>query len=244
MVVQFYRYSFDRAKADNELDDFRESEAENQRCIDYIQDAKTGLYANAYENGSVDKDGAYLDKCINEFGLERMMFLAANTVKLSKSDERWSEDVKEWATEFNQGIRHDRPERQYFFSQLNVGIVNTLAKRLMEKFNSGLNLFTCKHCLCEKSDITGKVVVLDHRAMKEAYWSTENQLWLAFGGSGCSPNTRGRAIYATCLYDGDKARWNREHIIGVLKDEFMPDWAKEKLEEIQNPEQRNGMELQ
>lgn len=243
MAVQFYRYSFDRAKADDELDAFRESEQENLRCVDYIQDAQTGLYANAYENWSVDKDGAYLDKCINEFGLERMMYLAANTVKLSKSDERWSEDVKDWAINFNQGISQERPKRKYSFSQLHVGIVNILAKQLMERYN-GLNLFNCKHCEEELGDIKEKIVVLDHRAMKEAYWSTENQLWLAFGGSGCSPNARGRAVYATCLYDGDIARWDREYIIGVLKDEFMPDWAKEKLEEIQNPEQNGGMELQ
>ena len=54
-------------------------------------------------------------------------------------------------------------------------------------------------------------------------------------------------MYATCLYDGDKARWNRENVLGVLKDEYLPDWAREKLEELQNTgpeeEQTGGINL-
>ena len=74
-------------------------------------------------------------------------------------------------------------------------------------------------------------------ALNEEYWSPENQLWLATGGFGCDPNASGRAVYATCLYDGEETRWNRHQIVGVLKDEFMPDWAREKLDELQNPQQ-------
>ena len=44
-------------------------------------------------------------------------------------------------------------------------------------------------------------------------------------------------MYATCLGDGEKTRWDRADFIGVLKDEFLPDWAREKLEALQTPEQ-------
>ena len=30
-----------------------------------------------------------------------------------------------------------------------------------------------------------------------------------------------------------KSRWNRRDFIGVLKDECMPDWARERLRELQ-----------
>lgn len=32
-------------------------------------------------------------------------------------------------------------------------------------------------------------------------------------------------------------RWNRADFIGVLKDEFLPDWAAEKLAELKGVEQ-------
>ena len=34
-------------------------------------------------------------------------------------------------------------------------------------------------------------------------------------------------------------RWNRTDFIGVLKEEFLPDWAKEKLMELKGQEQRD-----
>ena len=63
---------------------------------------------------------------------------------------------------------------------------------------------------------------------------------LAEGGFGCSPTASGRAVYATCLGDGEQKRWNRADFIGVLKDEFLPDWAREKLNELQAQKQRGS----
>ncbi len=62
--------------------------------------------------------------------------------------------------------------------------------------------------------------------------------WEACSGFGCSPTASGRAVYATCLGDGENARWDRSDFIGVLKDEFLPDWARTKLEELHPPEQK------
>lgn len=41
----------------------------------------------------------------------------------------------------------------------------------------------------------------------------------------------------TCLSDGEETRWNRHDFVGVLKDEFLPDWAREKLAELTGPRQ-------
>lgn len=56
---------------------------------------------------------------------------------------------------------------------------------------------------------------------------------LAHDGFGCSPHAIGRSIRSTCLGDGEQTRWNRTDFIGVLREEFLPDWAKEKLAELQ-----------
>ena len=40
--------------------------------------------------------------------------------------------------------------------------------------------------------------------------------------------------------DGETARWNREDFVGILKDEFLPEWAKPKLAELQAQEQTDA----
>ena len=54
------------------------------------------------------------------------------------------------------------------------------------------------------------------------------------------PHAIGRSIRSTCLGDGEQTRWNRTDFIGVLREEFLPDWAKEKLAELQAEHARYG----
>ena len=244
MAVEFYRYSYRTAEHDGDVEEYRASRDENRRCTEFIQNPQTGLYANAYKDNVVDKDGTYLDKCISEFGMQRMMFVIANTVKMSKHDGRWSPEVKEWAKDFM--TSHTSEYADGYLSQIHTGVVNILAEKIIKKYN-GLNLFSREHCLDNNVDMQGKVIVLNHMSMKEEYWKPEYQLWLATGGFGCSPTASGRAVYATCLYDGEHSRWNREKVLGVLKNDYLPDWAREKLEELQNTgpeeEQTGGINL-
>ena len=53
-------------------------------------------------------------------------------------------------------------------------------------------------------------------------------------------HSSGRAVFATCLSDGETARWNREDFTGVLDDKFLPEWAREKLEELMTQEQTDA----
>ena len=106
------------------------------------------------------------------------------------------------------------------------------------KLVMNLGMFDQKQCEPDSSelDYTGKVLVLSPNTLKEEYWSPENQLWLAQSGFGCSPTARGRSILCVCLGDGEQTRWNRNDFIGVLKDEYLPDWAKESLKQYQRAE--------
>ncbi|MDE7262168.1 MAG: hypothetical protein K2N78_08960, partial [Oscillospiraceae bacterium] len=71
-------------------------------------------------------------------------------------------------------------------------------------------------------------------------WSPRDQLWLAEGGFGCSPTASGRAVYATCLGDGEQTRWNREDFTGVLDKQYLPGWAQEKLDQLHSPQQEQS----
>lgn len=60
---------------------------------------------------------------------------------------------------------------------------------------------------------------------------------LAHDGFGCHPHAIGRSIRCTCLGDGEMARWNRTDFIGVLDEQYLPDWAAEKLAQLTGQEQ-------
>lgn len=55
----------------------------------------------------------------------------------------------------------------------------------------------------------------------------------ALGGFGCSPGSRGRAVYFEDLFSGKRCRWDRTDILGIADREKLPDWAKEKAEEYE-----------
>ena len=51
-------------------------------------------------------------------------------------------------------------------------------------------------------------------------------------------------MYATCLGDGEEARWNREDFMGVLDEQYLPDWAAERLAELRGPIQAQNAPAQ
>ena len=233
MAVEFYRYSLRTAKSENLVDLYNDIRNENRRCRDYVEDEKTGYYANAYKNNCVDSDGSYTRSLIEKFGLERVLNMYAVTIKAHKHDSRISKELHEWAKNFNVGLRAGEDVREEsLLTTMNPGAVDLLAKHAISEFEK-LNLFTREHCEDELGDFEGKVVVISHKHLREKYWSPENQLWLATAGFGCYANKTGQAVSAICLIDDDRNEWRRQHVVGVLKEEFLPDWAKEKLQELQ-----------
>ena len=58
------------------------------------------------------------------------------------------------------------------------------------------------------------------------------QLVLAEAGNGASGG-RGSAVFGTCLATCEKARWERYEVLGEIKPEKMPFWAKDALKKMQ-----------
>ncbi|MDL2272994.1 hypothetical protein LJC34_00320 [Oscillospiraceae bacterium OttesenSCG-928-G22] len=105
------------------------------------------------------------------------------------------------------------------------------------------DIFDYSHCKPDSGSIPyeGEVLVLRASVLREQFRTAPNQLWLAESGFGCKPNASGRAVYAICLADGEKSRWNRADFIGIVRDDCMPDWAREQLAQLtqaQSPEPR------
>lgn len=101
--------------------------------------------------------------------------------------------------------------------------------------------FTLEHCIPNDNgqNIENKVVVIRPERLRPEYCTADKQLVLVTGGFGAHANSRGRAVYSTNLYSGKESRWNREDILGIVKPEYIPDWAKERLKQIQAERQTN-----
>lgn len=86
-------------------------------------------------------------------------------------------------------------------------------------------------------------MVLNPTVLKDEYKTTNDQLFYATGGFGCNPDASGRKVFGFFLKDGEETQYNRSDFVGVLKDEHLPDWAKEKLEEMNAPDESQGMTM-
>ena len=60
------------------------------------------------------------------------------------------------------------------------------------------------------------------------YRHSAYQLVLADGGNGATGG-RGQAVFGTCLATGEHRRWERYDVLGEIKPDHMPQWAKEAL---------------
>ena len=220
-----YLGSLRNAREYNELPQWRESHQHNVACKEAIEEA----IRNGFDGMHLDRDCA--KGVIEDYGFKRVGWVLANTIQLKSDDGRFSLCNKEWA-----GRTFIPPsDRNHDFV---VGSHPAVLDGFVTEFRDALaelQMFDYAHCdSLTGEELTGRVLVMNPSTLKESYWAPENQLWYATGGFGCTPTAAGRAVYATCLGDGEKTRWNRTDFIGIIKDEHLPDWAKEQVEKLQS----------
>ena len=93
----------------------------------------------------------------------------------------------------------------------------------VEKLDFPVTVITEEDCIPDhyKNDINPAV-------LKPEYQRADRQLYYVTGGFGASANSRGSAVFCKNLYDGKTTRYERMDVLGEIKPERMPDWAKEK----------------
>ena len=226
-----YHGSAREAGEKHQLDLWRASHRANIACRDAIEAAIRQNF-----------DGMHLKPdCVKpvleEYGFKRTEWVLAATLQRLSWDGRFSRTNKQWAAQL--WIPPDEQHNAEFTVRSHPAVLDGFVD-LYRKAYQALELFGPEHCTSNRAeqDYTGKVLVLSPDVLKEACWSQKNQLWLAHDGFGCRPNAIGRSVRCTCLGDGEMTRWNRHEFIGVLDDEFLPDWAKESLTQLR---QREGL---
>ena len=239
MADTLYTKSKLEAEENGELDKWERSHQANIRCAHDID----SLIASHTKDGKLEPDCA--KEVLERWSLPRVQFVLANTMNRTGGlgfetySRIWARSVLVPPNEDNDAFRvqTDRPLLAQFVLQT-----------YMEY--QALGMFGYEHCLEDDLNYTGMVLVLRPGRLKEDYWSVQNQLWIGETGFGCSPGARGQAVFATCLGDGERARWDRADFFGVLDAEYLPAWAEEKLAELSGSEQeqtdgpaQGGMEM-
>lgn len=112
-----------------------------------------------------------------------------------------------------------------------------IIKEEQSKFLFDKTPFTKEHCIPDNKNksIVGKVVVMNAEPKRYEYQHSAYQLVLADGGNGANGG-RGQAVFGTCLATGENGRWERYDVLGEIKPECMPDWAKTAVRKIEQQE--------
>jgi len=248
-----YRKAFHEAVHLNELDQWRESFAENERCRDFIDSLIRDNYDGFYLKGEIAQ------KTIVEFGHDRTQWLLANFIQYYDHDGRISHQNKAWA----QSIYIQRPtewekQRDPYLRDHNhdlllrssQGLVDMVARNALRLY-ADLNLFNINHCESgdiHTKDFAGKLLILRDICLNETSRTPENQLFFATHGNGCNPNAIGRSVFGHFLSDGESAAFDRSDFLGVIDEDQMPEWAAVKLHDMQNsaeaPEETNSQTME
>lgn len=210
----------------------------NVSCARAIEQAIRDHFTEADESL---KDGC-AQSVLERYGFKRVNFVLANSLqefKKSVCNHLVSDESYQWGQ--RTFVPPDGKYNRYFTVDTAASLLEAFIRQTREAYQA-LELFGLEHCIESGSglDYTGKVLVLSPDTLRESCWSPRDQLWLAEGGFGCSPTASGRAVYATCLGDGEQTRWNREDFTGVLDKQYLPGWAQEKLDQLHSPQQEQS----
>lgn len=91
-------------------------------------------------------------------------------------------------------------------------------------------------------DLHNKVVILKPDALRREYRVATHQILFCTGGFGASPRSRGSACYCVNLYTGETDRYERMDVLGTLRVEQLPQWAKLGLEQYQQKQRKKAKE--
>ena len=154
-------------------------------------------------------------------------------------DGRFHSKNREWAKSLN----IPKENRNYEFAlRSHSCMVDGLAGQVQDMY-SKLGLFSGKHIVQsdEPQNYKDKLLIIKAEVLKEEFRTPKNQLFLASGGFGCSPTSSGRKIYGQFLSDGEKTHFVRSDFAGILDEQYTPQWAKEKMEQIQEQKEQEAV---
>lgn len=225
-----YRGSLAEARRKNQIDLWQESLRENISCKDAIEEAIRRHFDGMHLKGDCVR------RIIEQYGFKRTAWVLSNTLQQKEWDGRFSPQNKEWARKtFIPG----EGRCTEYLVESHPAVLNGFVSEYREVLQRS-GLFGIEQCEADSfasQSCEAKVLVLSPDILRGGYWSRGNQLWLAL------EDLKDNAVRCICLWDDEITSWNRNQLIGVLKEEYLPDWAKEKLEQLRPSAQEPQLSL-
>ena len=87
-------------------------------------------------------------------------------------------------------------------------------------------------------DYEGKVLVMRPGVLRPEYWNAAHQLYFAVGGNGARAGGHGTKVFCINIYTGEHTYIRRTDVMGAVKPDRLPGWAKEKAAALRQDYQR------
>ena len=99
----------------------------------------------------------------------------------------------------------------------------------VEKLDIPVTVITESDCITDhySKDINGTIIAIDPKVLKPEFRRADNNS-IMLRRFRCVGKSRGSAVFCTNLHTGESTRYERMDVMGKVKPECMPDWAKEK----------------
>lgn len=115
-------------------------------------------------------------------------------------------------------------------------------KEQVEKTKTELNKNPYPHSIisadmCEKEQNeswVGKIVAINPDVLRAEYRTASYQIMLCTGGNGANPKGLGSSVFGKRFFKDGETKFYRPDIMGVLKEEYYPEWLKEALKNEQH----------
>ena len=224
-----YRNTLANANEFDEVEQWRESHRENCKCANDITET---INAHYHDN--------HLDNCvqpmIDKYGFTRVNWVLANTIREGIEDGRYSAANKEWAESFD--VLSDDDNNWHFCVTAHPGLVDLFTNQLRDAWNQ-LGLFEERHTV-DEAEYQQQLLILKPSVLSDEYKHPDYQLFYATSGFGCYPNKIGAKVFGFFFKDGEETSFRRTDFYGVADEDVLPDWAKEKLEDIRSSQSDDG----
>ena len=222
----FYPHSFSEAKRNEDQKSYVLSHSANIDCKKAIEKAISDQF-DGHRLGADVAKGA-----IKEFGIDRVQYVLANSIKHKDHDGRISRENKLWAKEtFVPLDKFADRDRTLEFAVDQNGLLDIVVNQFKRAYKA-LNLWDQSQ-VNPPTDVNfeGKVLVLNPEMLNEQHKTRDEQLFYAVGGFGCFSDKGNKKVMGCFLLDGEQTNFYRFDFLGEAKSELLPQWAKEKLAE-------------
>lgn len=82
------------------------------------------------------------------------------------------------------------------------------------------------------------MLVMRPGVLRPEYWNAAHQLYFAVDGNGARAGSHGTKVFCINIYTGEHTYIRRTDVMGAVKPDRLPGWAKEKAAALRQDYQR------